>query len=113
MKRHRGKEESDVPGSEWAHLTNSLRSLGANEPLSFEWVYAASTIAALAADLTSVAAPSVCTCVVASVDALPLGPLGTGVALNLYLLLPDGGVVDGPPADDDGSGIFSPAQMQN
>lgn len=70
-------------------------------------------IAALAVDLTSVSVLLVCTCVVASVDALPLGPLGTGVALDLDLLLPDSDVVDGPPADDDGLGIFSPVQMQN
>ena len=40
-------------------------------------------ITALAADLTSVAVPLVCTCVVAGVDVLPLGPLGIALALAL------------------------------
>jgi len=70
-----------------ASLTNSLRSVVANEPLPFEWACTASAIAALAADLTSVTAPSVCTCVVVGVDELPLGPLGTDLALDLDLLL--------------------------
>lgn len=48
----------------------------------------ASTIAALAADLTEVATPLVCTCVVVdvdplTVDALLLGPLGTDLILDL------------------------------
>jgi len=69
----------------------------------------ASTIAALAADLTSVAAPLVCACVVAGVDVLLLSPLGTDLALALDLLLLDGGAVEGPPVDDDGSGFFTTA----
>ena len=41
---------------------------------------------------------------------LPLGQLGTDLALDLYLrLLEDGGGVAGPPADDDGSAIFASA----
>ena len=95
-------------------LTNSLRSLVANEPLPFGWACAASTIAALAADLTSVAAPLVCTCAVTGVDALPLGPLGADLALDLdLLLLDDGGGAGGPPpVDDNGSGFFASADAE-
>jgi len=94
-------------------LTNSLRSLVANDPLPFGWARAASMIAALAADLTSVAAPLVCTCVVMGADALPLGPLGTDLALDLdLLLLDDGGAVAGPPVDDDGSAFFTSADAE-
>ena len=72
----------------------------------------ASSIAALAADLTTVVAPLVCTCVVVGVDALPLGPLGIDLPLNLDLLLLDGGAVAGPPVDDDGSGVFTSADAE-
>ena len=58
----------------------------------------------LVADLLSVAAPSVCTWIVAGVDAFPLGPLGIDLALDLDFLLLEGGVVASPPVDDDGSG---------
>ena len=68
-------------------------------------------IAALAADLTTVPAPFVCTWIVAGVDALPLGPIGMAMAFDLDSLLPDGGAVAGLPVDDDGSG-FSPARTQ-
>ena len=94
-------------------LTNSFRSLVANEPLPFGWACAASTIVALAADLTSIAAPLVCSRVVTGVDALPLGPLGTDLALDLdLLLLDDGGAVAGPPVDGDGSGFFTCADVK-
>ena len=67
-------------------------------------------IAALAADLTSAAAPLVRTCVVAGDDALLLGPLGINLALTLgLLLLNDEGVPTGPPVADDGSGFFTTA----
>ena len=69
---------------------------------------------ALVADLLSVAAPSVCTWIVAGVDAFPLGPLGIDLALDLDFLLLEGGVVAGPPVDNDGSGGgggVSPAGM--
>jgi len=66
-------------------------------------------MAALAADLTSLAAPLICTCVVTGVDTLPWGPLGTELALDLDLLLLDRGAVGGPPVDDDGSGFFTSA----
>ena len=94
-------------------LTNSLRSLVANEPLPFGWACVASTIAALAADLTSVAAPLACTCVATGVDDLPLGPLGMDLALALDLLLLDGGgAVGAPPVADDGSGFFTGADAE-
>jgi len=47
---------------------------------------------------------------VTGVDALPLGPLGTDLALDLdLLLLDDGGGAGGPPPVDDnkGSGFFA------
>jgi len=82
----------------------------------FRWARhgTASTFAVLPADLTTVAAPLVCTCVVAGVDALPLGPLGTdlALALNLDLLLLDGGAVEGLPVDDDCSGVFITADAE-
>ena len=80
--------------------------------MPFGWACTASTIAALAADLTSVAAPLVCACVVVGVDALPLGPLGTDLALDLDLLLLEGGAVEGPPVDDGGSGFFTTADAE-
>ena len=53
---------------------------------------------ALTAELTSVAAPLVRTCVVTGVDALALGPLGMGLDSDLdLLLLDDGGAAAGPP----------------
>jgi len=64
-----------------------------------------STIAALAADLTSVAAP-------ASWRALTLCHWvhwGRTWALALDLLLLDGAAVEGPPVDDGGSGFFTTA----
>ena len=71
-----------------------------------------STFAALAADLTTVAAPLVYTCVVAGVDALPLGPFGNGLGHKLDLLLPDGGAVEGLTVDDDCSGVFITADAE-
>jgi len=109
MKRHKMKRGNQA--RTWIRastsLINLLRSVGGNEPLPFGWACTASTIAALAADLTSVAAPLVCACVVEGVGALPLGPLGTDLALALDLLLLDGGAVEGPPVDEDDSGFFT------
>jgi len=89
-------------------LTNPLRSPVGNEPLLFAAARTTSTIAALAADLTTIAAPSVCICVVAGVDALALGPLGMALALDLDSLLLDGGAVANAPAGNDGPGFFHP-----
>jgi len=64
-------------------------------------------IAALAADLTSVTAPLFRTCVVADFVALPSGPLGIDLVLDLDLFFAgDVGAGTGPPVDDDGSGFF-------
>ena len=94
-------------------LTNSLRSLIANEPLLFGWACVASTITALVEDLTSVAAPLICTCAMTGVGTLPWGPLRTDLALDLdLLLLDDGGAVADPPVDDDGSGFFTGADAE-
>ena len=94
-------------------LTNSFRSLVAKEPLPFGWGCAASMIAAPAADLTSLAAPFVYTCVVTGVDALLLGPLGTDLALDLdLLLLDDERATGGPSVDDNGSGFFTSADVK-
>ena len=43
----------------------------------------------------------------ASVGALPSSPLRVDLALDLNLLLLDGGTVAGPQVDDDGLGIFT------
>ena len=58
-------------------------------------------------DLTTIAAPLVCTGTVAGVDALPLGPLGMALAFDLDWFLLDGGVVAGPAVDDNSSGFFT------
>ena len=82
----------------------------ANEPLPSGW--AALTIAALTADLMSVAAPLVYTRAVAGVDALPSGPSCMDLALDLDLLLLDRGAVAGPLLDDNGSGFFTSADAE-
>jgi len=46
------------------------------------------------------------------VDALQLGPLGMNLALDLDLLLLDGGAVGGPPVDGNGLGFFSSADAE-
>jgi len=88
-------------------LTNLLRSFVSNESLPFGAGCTASTTAALAVDLTTVAALLICACIVADVDASPLGPLGMALAFDLDSLLLDGGAVASPPVDDDGSGVFT------
>ena len=112
MKRHKMKrgKSTDVNKSEHP-LTNSCGPSSQSEPLPLRWTYTASTIAALAADLTSVAVPLVSTCVVAGVDALPLGQLREDLTLDLNLLL-DGGAVEGPPADDGWLGFFTSAEAE-
>jgi len=83
------------------------------EPLPFGYARTASTMAALAADLTNVAAPLVCTCVVMGVDASQFGPLRRDLALNLrLLLLDDEGAIAGPPVDDDASSFFNSADVE-
>jgi hypothetical protein len=62
--------------------------------------------------LTAAAPPLLCTCVVAGVNAWALGPLGMDSALALDLSFLDGGVVAGPPLDDDGSGFFTSANAE-
>jgi len=62
---------------------------------------------ALAVDLTIVAVPLVCTCIVAGVDPLPMDPLGMGLAFDLDLLLLDGGAVASPQVHDNSSGFFT------
>ena len=99
MKRGKG---TCLDQTEHLSLTNSLRSLVANELLPFGWACAAPTVAALAAGLTSVAAPLVCAWVVAIADTLSLGLLGIDLSL-----LGDGGAVAGPPVVDDSSGFSS------
>jgi hypothetical protein len=68
--------------------------------------------AAPVADLTTVAALSVCTCVVAGVGALPLGTLGITLTFDLDLLLLDGVAVAGLPVDDYGWEGGAPGRMQ-
>ena len=57
-----------------------------NKPLQFGWAYTSSMIAAVAADLTTVAELLVCTYVIAGVEALALESEGDGLGLGLELV---------------------------
>src|SRR5712671_2961490 len=95
-------------------LTNSLRSLVCNDAAPFECECAASTIAALAANLLTAALPFVCAALGTGNATLPFGPLTfeltTGFGLDLDLdLVPLGRTVACPPVDD--SGAFTGADV--
>src|SRR5712671_7519347 len=95
--------------------TNSLRSLVSNDAAPFKCEYAASTIAALAADLLAAAPPFVCAASGTGNATLQFGPLAleltTGFELDLDLdLLPLGRIVACPPPVDD-SGAFTGADV--